>query len=172
MKMLKEIATESAWLMQSLRQGRSGDAIARVLDPAAPAVWKLAKYLLIGVLSVVVFYAFYLLFRVCVEMGMGMNFQENRFLWNTLAIFFAFVPTNFFTYLTNRKWVFVTGKHETSREFFLFTVAAAASFLVGEIGVWWIVRSYSVNDFYLTLSFIAVTTLFNYAFRKNIVFHE
>ncbi len=172
MKILREILTESHWLVQCLRQGRSGDAVARVLDPTAPTVWKIAKYLLIGSLSVVVFYLFYGLFRVCVEVGMGIKFHENRLLWNTLAIFFAFVPTNFFTYLTNRKWVFVAGKHDTSREFFLFTTAAAASFLVGEIGVWWIMRSYAVNDFFVTLSFIAMTTLFNYGFRKNFVFHE
>jgi putative flippase GtrA len=172
MKILKEILTESTWLLQSLQQGCSRDAIARVLDPAAPSVWKMAKYLLIGSLSVVVFYAFYGLFRLCVEMVLGIKFHDDRFFWNTLANFFAFVPTNFFTYLTNRKWVFVAGRHETSREFFLFTIVAAASFLVSTVGVWWIVRSYAVNDFMLTLSFISLTTLFNYAFRKNIVFHE
>lgn len=172
MKMLKHCLTEANWFLRALRQGRGHEAMTRVLDPGAPEIWKLAKYLVIGVLSVVVFYAFYGLFRLCVEIGMGIPFQENRFLWNTAGIFFAFIPTNLFTYVTNRKWVFVTGKHETSREFTLFTIAAAASFVVGEIGIWWLVKSHAINDLVLTLSFIGVTTLFNYAFRKNIVFHE
>lgn len=172
MKMLKESLTEASWFFRALSQGRRGEAMTRVLDPAAPEVWKIAKYLVIGSLSVVVFYAFYGLFRLCIESGMDIQFKDNRFLWNTAGLLFAFIPTNFFTYFTNKKWVFVSGKHGTSREFTLFTIAAAASFVVGEIGVWWLVQSHAINDFVLTLSFIGVTTLFNYAFRKNIVFHE
>jgi putative flippase GtrA len=172
MKILQDAITEMQWFLRSIHQGSCGDAVARILSPTAPEVWKLFKYLTIGVLSVVVFYAFLYLFRFFAANAFGVNLEENRFLWNSSAIFFAFVPTNFFTYFTNRKWVFVAGRHESKREFLLFTIAAAASFIVGEVGVYYAIIHTSVSDFYVSLVFIAMTTFFNYGFRKKIVFHE
>lgn len=171
MKLVRDMIDEAFWLLREWRAGRGREAVAVAMDPAAPPSWQIFKYLLIGGLSVFVFYGAYGLFRVAVEKALGFPFEDHRFAWNTAAIVVAFIPTNWFTYTTNRRWVFRSGKHAPAKEFFLFTLAAALSFLVGEIGAWWVIHHDLANDFVVTLSFIALSTIANFAFRKAIVFH-
>ena len=158
---LRQQASSNGW----------GRAIREVMRPDASPSWQFTKYLLIGGSSVFVFYAAYGLFRLLVELGMPGAFTEQRMLWNLLGIFVAFVPTNSFTYHTNRRWVFVDGKHSPKKEFVLFTAGAALSFVVSQLVAGALIQFTVVNDFIVTLSVIAVSTLVNFLFRKFCVFH-
>jgi putative flippase GtrA len=87
-----------------------------------------------------------------------------------LGIAFSFVPTNYFTYVTNKKWVFVSGKHDAKKEFMLFTLAAAMSFVVCQLGAYWLIQDGRLNDFLVSLSVIVISTFVNFVFRKCVVF--
>jgi len=158
---LRQQATAIGW----------GGAIREVLRPDSSASWQFTKYLFIGGSSVFVFYAAYGLFRLLVEWISPGAFTEQRMLWNLLGIFVAFIPTNSFTYQTNRRWVFMDGKHSQQKEFVLFTTGAALSFVVCQFVAGALIRYTGVNDFIVTLSVIAVSTLVNFLFRKFLVFH-
>ena len=139
--------------------------------PDVAGGWQLTKYLVIGLLSVFIFYAAYGIFRATVEtIGAG-SFSRDRLTWNMLGICVAFIPTNFFTYWTNKRWVFVGGRHEQQKEFFLFTLVAALSFIVSQGVVFLLIQDGRLNDFVVTLSVIICSTLTNFFFRKFLIFH-
>jgi putative flippase GtrA len=147
-----------------------GAAIAKVAAPTASASWQFTKYLVIGGSSVVVFYLSYGLFRFLVEQFQPRAFTEARLLWNMIAIAVAFIPTNFFTYNTNCRWVFVRGKHSAHKEFWLFTAAAAFSLVAGQWLAWFFISFTLVNDLMVTMGVIILSTLVNFLFRKLVVF--
>jgi putative flippase GtrA len=159
---LKQSATRRGW----------AEALREVLRPDSSSSWQFTKYLFIGGSSVLVFYAAYGLFRLIVEFLMPGAFTNQRMLWNLLGIFVAFVPTNSFTYQTNRRWVFVDGKHSLRKEFMLFTAGAALSFVVCQFVAGALMYYSALNDFIVTLAVIAVSTLVNFLFRKFVVFHS
>jgi putative flippase GtrA len=146
-------------------------ALAEILRPDAPGTWQINKYLLIGVSSIVVFYATYGIFRLASECLLPEVFATHRLAMNLAAIFIAFVPTNWFTYSTNRRWVFTGRRHAQSKEFTLFTLAAACSFLASQFLVAVLVLKSPLNDFVITLLVIVLSTAVNFAFRKFVVFH-
>jgi putative flippase GtrA len=146
-------------------------ALAAVLRPDAPGSWQFLKYLIIGGLSVFVFMGSCALFRLVAIHGMGASYEEHRIWWNMLEIAAGFIPTNAFTYETNRRWVFVAGKHEKKKEFVLFTVAALMSLVAGEWCAYAVMtQSPGVGDFLVKIAVIAMTTLVNFSFRKLVVF--
>jgi putative flippase GtrA len=110
------------------------------------------------------------LFRWLVIHLLGASYESHRLLWNLLEITFGFIPTNAFTYATNRRWVFVAGKHAPRKEFVLFTAAAAASFAAGQWAAWYLIMFSSVSDFLVKLGVIVISTLVNFVFRKLVVF--
>lgn len=140
--------------------------------PDVLGAWQLTKYLLIGVLSVFIFYAAYGIFRASVEWVSEGSFTRSRLIWNMLGICVAFIPTNYFTYWTNKRWVFVGGRHERQKEFFLFTLVAALSFIVSQGVVFLLIQDGRLNDFVVTLSVIVCSTLTNFFFRKFLIFHN
>lgn len=146
-------------------------ALAYVTRPDASPSWQFTKYLIIGCTAVLIFYGTYGAFRILVELLSPGAFTHQRMLWNLLAIFFAFIPTNSFTYHTNRRWVFVDGKHGPRKEFFLFTAGAAISFVVCQLVAAILIRYSHVNDMIVTLSVIVISTVVNFLFRKFFVFH-
>jgi len=146
-------------------------ALEEISSPDTKGSWQVIKYLIIGFLSIFVFYASYGFFRACVEIAQPGAFIRDRLLWNMLGILAAFIPTNFFTYRTNKRWVFKGGRHEQEKEFFLFTLVAASSFTVCQVAVWLLIQYSPVNDFLVTLCVIALSTLINYLFRKFVIFH-
>jgi putative flippase GtrA len=145
-------------------------AVAEVMRPDAPASWQLLKYLVIGGLSVVVFMLSCALFRLLAVHGLGASYAEHRILWNLMEIGVGFVPTNAFTYATNRRWVFVAGRHEQKKEFFLFTAAALISLAVAEGSAYAFMTKTPVGDFAIKLAVIAICTAVNFTFRKLVVF--
>jgi putative flippase GtrA len=149
-----------------------GASLEEVSRPDVEGAWQLTKYLVIGVISVIIFYAGYGSFRGAVELTGNGNFARNRLLWNMLGICVAFIPTNYFTYWTNKRWVFVGGKHEQNKEFFLFTLGAALSFVVSQLVVFLLIQDGRVNDFVVTIGVIIFSTLSNFVFRKFLVFHR
>jgi putative flippase GtrA len=147
-------------------------ALGEVLRPDAPGSWQLMKYLLIGGLSVVVFISSCALFRLMAVYGIGASYEEHRVFWNLLEIAAGFIPTNAFTYATNRRWVFVAGRHQQRKEFFLFTAAAFISLVVAEGSAYAFMTHTTVGDFLVKLAVIAICTFVNFTFRKLVVFHN
>lgn len=145
-------------------------ALAEILRPDAPGTWQINKYLLIGVSSILVFYASYGIFRLASESLFPGIFATHRLAMNLAAIFIAFVPTNWFTYSTNRRWVFIGGRHAQKKEFMLFTLAAVASFVASQFLVAALVLKTQLGDFVITLAVIVLSTLVNFLFRKFVVF--
>jgi putative flippase GtrA len=92
-------------------------------------------------------------------------------LWNLLGILVAFIPTNSFTYQTNRRWVFVAGKHSQKREFLLFTSGAAVTFVVCQLLAGFLINYTFIADYFILLIVIFASTLSNYIFRKCVVFN-
>jgi len=160
LQVLNRRATEVGWKTSVEEIGR----------PDVAGGWQLTKYLLIGVLSVFIFYAAYGTFRIAIELLVEGAFARHRLLWNLLGICVAFIPTNYFTYCTNKRWVFAAGRHERQKEFFLFTVVAALSFVASQGVVFLLIQDGRLNDFLVTLSVIFCSTLTNFFFRKFIVF--
>lgn len=146
-------------------------ACGEILRPDAPGTWQLSKYLFIGAASVLVFYGSYGIFRLLVEGLWPGAFTSRRLAMNLVAIFIAFIPTNWFTYSTNRRWVFTGGRHAQRKEFTLFTLAAACSFVASQFLVAVLVLKSPLNDFVITLLVIVLSTAVNFAFRKFVVFH-
>lgn len=147
-------------------------AIQDVIQPDASPSWQFTKYLFIGIAAVLIFYAVYGIFRILVESAIPGSFTHQRLFWNLIAIFIAFVPTNAFTYRTNRRWVFVNGRHAQKKEFLLFTTGAGLSFLVSQLIAGYLIVYAPVNDFFVTLSVIIISTIVNFLFRKFWVFHR
>ena len=145
-------------------------ALAEVMRPDAPGAWQLLKYLVIGGLSVVVFMVSCALFRLLAVYGLGASYTEHRVCWNLMEIGFGFIPTNAFTYATNRRWVFVAGRHEQKKEFFLFTAAALISLAVAEWSAYAFMTHTPIGDFAIKLAVIAICTAVNFTFRKMVVF--
>ena len=147
-------------------------AFSEVLRPDAPGSWQFTKYLLIGGLSVFVFLGSCALFRwLSIEL-LGASYESARLFWNLCEITAGFIPTNAFTYSTNRRWVFLSGKHAPRKEFILFTSAAAVSFGAGQLAAWYLITYCSVSDLLVKLGVIVISTLVNFVFRKLVVFHS
>jgi putative flippase GtrA len=157
---LKQLATKVGWK----------SAVRCICRPDASPSWQFTKYLIIGGTAVLIFYGAYGVFRILVELLSPGAFTHQRMLWNLLAIFFAFIPTNSFTYHTNRRWVFVDGKHSQQKEFILFTSGAALSLVSCQLVTVLLIRYSSVNDLMVTLSVIVISTVVNFLFRKFCVF--
>jgi putative flippase GtrA len=162
---------DAAALWSDVRRRGLKDAFSEVLRPDAPGTWQFTKYLAIGGLSVPVFLLSCGLFRWVACHLFGASYENHRLFWNLLENAFGFIPTNAFTYSTNKRWVFLPGKHESAKEFVLFTVAAAVSLTVGQIGAWYLITYCSVSDLLVKLGVIVVSTLANFVFRKLVVFH-
>ena len=168
----KQLITDLCELRQRANDVGWKSSLAEIRHPDVEGSWQFTKYLIIGATSVLVFYAAYGAFRVIAELCLDHPFSRNRLLWNMLGIFVAFVPTNYFTYATNRRWVFVDGRHGKNKEFFLFTLAAALSLVGSQLLVWVLIRDGRLNDFFITLMVIVISTLINFVFRKFVVFHS
>ncbi|BCU76926.1 GtrA family protein [Luteolibacter sp. LG18] len=162
---------DTAELVSDARARGWRPALATILSPEARGSWQFTKYLAIGGTSVVVFFAVCAVFRWA-AVALGASYGSQRLLWNLVEITVGFIPTNAFTYETNRRWVFVAGRHAPRKEFVLFTAAAAASFVAGQTAAWYLITYSHVNDFLVKLGVIVVSTLINYAFRKFVVFHS
>jgi putative flippase GtrA len=147
-------------------------ALSQVIRPDAPGPWQLLKYLIIGGLSVVVFISCCALFRLIAIYGLGASYEEHRIFWNLLEIAAGFIPTNAFTYATNRRWVFVAGRHHPRKEFFLFTAAALLSLVVAEGSAYAFMSQTAIGDFLVKIAVIVICTFVNFTFRKMVVFHN
>lgn len=163
---LKDV--QALWRDMRVRGWRP--AIAEVIRPDASGSWQLMKYLAIGGFSVVVFMACCALFRFIAVHALEASYDEHRVFWNLLEIAAGFIPTNAFTYATNRRWVFVAGKHHQRKEFFLFTTAAFVSLVVAEGSAYAFMTQTNIGDFLVKLAVIATCTFVNYTFRKVVVF--
>ena len=146
-------------------------ALAAVMRPDAPGSWQLIKYLVIGVLSVVIFMTVCALFRLLAVQVFGASYADHRVFWNLVEIAVGFVPTNAFTYATNRRWVFVAGRHHPRKEFILFSTAALLSIFAAEMCAYYFMTQSSWGDFLIKIAVIVISTVVNFTFRKLVVFH-
>ena len=157
-------------LLADMRLHGIKKSVAAVMRPDAPGSWQLLKYLVIGGLSVFVFIGVCALFRLLAIHGFRASYDNHRVFWNLLEITVGFIPTNAFTYATNRRWVFVAGKHHPRKEFLLFTAAALLSIFASEIVAYFFITHSSIGDFLIKIAVIVVSTVVNFTFRKMIVF--
>jgi len=158
----------AALLADAKERGWRG-ALSNILRPDAPGTWQFTKYLFIGGSSVIVFFAGCALFR-WIATACGASYVDHRLPWRLAEIAFGFIPTNAFTYETNRRWVFVAGKHAPRKEFALFTAAAIVSLIPGELTAAYLIAYSPATDFLVKLGVILVSTLVNFVFRKIVVF--
>jgi len=163
---------DAAALWSDGRRRGFRSAFAEVLRPDAPGTWQFTKYLLIGGLSVFVFLGSCALFRWAAIHLLDASYETSRLFWNLCEITAGFIPTNAFTYSTNRRWVFVAGKHAPQKEFVLFTASAAVSFAAGQVAAWYLITYSPVSDLLVKLGVIVISTLVNFVFRKLVVFHS
>ncbi len=147
-------------------------AISDVMRPDASSTWQMIKYLVIGALSVVIFMAVCALFRLIAIHAWAASYTEHRVLWNLVEIAVAFVPTNAFTYSTNRRWVFVVGRHNQGKEFILFSTGAIFSIIAAEFCAYYFITQSSWSDLFIKIAVIVISTIVNFTFRKLIVFHS
>ena len=102
--------------------------------------------------------------------------SDSQFQLNlTIALFCAFVPSNFFAYFSNRMFVFTPGRHTFFKEMSYFTIISAISFAGGELGKRAIVSAQPDNPYIVllaTLSFAISSALVNFIARKYLVFSK
>jgi hypothetical protein len=134
------------------------------------AYWQLIKYLGIGLFSALLFLAFCFLFRLIASLVLGASYTNYRLYWNLAEVSFAFFLTNAFTYEMNKKWVFVSGRYLPKKEFRLFTIASLFSLILAQLCVYSLVTHSHIGDFLIKLFVILICTIFNYSFRKFVVF--
>lgn len=158
-------------LVNDMRARGLRSALSEVMRPDAPGTWQLIKYLVIGVMSVVIFMAVCALFRLLAINVLGASYTDHRVFWNLLEIAVGFVPTNAFTYATNRRWVFVAGRHHQRKEFILFSTAALFSIIAAEMCAYYFMTQSSWGDFLIKIAVIVISTVVNFTFRKLVVFH-
>ena len=86
----------------------------------------------------------------------------------------GFIPCNFFTYYTNRAFVFSPSKHRKRTEFSWFTGLSLLSFGLGELGVYWVRLGYSDGGdsavMIATILFILIATAVNFITRRLFIF--
>jgi putative flippase GtrA len=157
-------------LLHDIHERGFACALRDVMRPDASGSWQFTKYLIIGGLSVLIFLLVCAIFRMLAISVMGADYASHRLFWNTLEIAVGFIPTNFFTYMTNRRWVFVDGRHHPRKEFYLFTAAAMVSIAIAEIVAYAFIQYSPLGDFLIKLAVIAVCTIANFLFRKWVVF--
>jgi putative flippase GtrA len=158
-------------LVNDARERGLQSAFSEVMRPDAPGTWQLIKYLVIGVLSVVIFMAVCALFRILAINVFDASYADHRVFWNLVEIAVGFVPTNAFTYATNRRWVFVAGRHHPRKEFILFSTAALFSIFAAEMCAYYFMTQSSWGDFLIKIAVIVISTVVNFTFRKLVVFH-
>jgi putative flippase GtrA len=162
--------------LKNLKQRASvvGLALAtrEVLQPNSSKSWQFTKYMIIGLTTVLVFYVSYETFRVISDSLIPNGFQQDRLLFNLVGITFAFIPSNFYAYHTNRRLVFTACKNESRKEFALFTAGAALTFIACQFTAGLLIQFTAINDFIVTLTVISVSTIVNYFFRKFYVFDD
>lgn len=86
-----------------------------------------------------------------------------------IALLAAFVPANLVAYFLNRIFVFTPGRHGYGKEFGMFMLVSAISFLGGELGKAWIVEM-GLSSLVASGAFAVSSALVNFGARKFVVF--
>lgn len=156
-------------LRELIQNGEWRSKIREIIAPEAGPFWQFAKYLVIGSASVFVFLGASYLLR-WIGRPLDPDVTAHRLLWLFAEITAGFIAANAFTYQTNRRWVFKTGRHSKNREFFLFTITAAGCFVAAQFLVYLLTSMTNANDLTIKLAVIALSTILNFMLRKTIVF--
>lgn len=163
------VSEEFQRLRGLIQNGEWRSKIREIIAPEASPFWQFAKYLVIGSASVFVFIGASYLLRWAGH-PMDPNAISHRLPWLLAEITVGFIAANAFTYYTNCRWVFKTGRHSRKREFFLFTITAASCFLAAQFLAYLLISMTYVNDLTIKLAVIALSTILNFMLRKKIVF--
>ena len=148
------------------------DIIADLKIRENPPLWaQFFKYGICGILSLlltycVVFYVQYKWPAYLDAKTLGTaQMQKNM----TVVLVSAFIPVNFFAYMTNRFFVFTPGKYSLMRELVIFTLVSALSLAGGEIGKRIIIH-YGYGAGIATAAFAISSAVVNFLARKFIIF--
>ena len=118
-----------------------------------------ALYIISGVLTTIVNILVYFLF---------VNLQVNYLVSNVLAWFFSVL----FAYVTNRIWVFESGKGNVLKEASLFYGGRIFSGIVDTGLMYLFIGILSIGDFTSKIIIQVIVVILNYVFSKLIVFKK
>lgn len=144
-----------------------------VTSKEAPPLVQFAKYGVCGVLATAVqvglFYCFALtIFPQALDhQNASLAARGNHAIYANLA---AFPFSNTLAYLTNVLWVFTTGRHNKTKEFFFFTIVSAVSFSVGLVAGPQLIKWFAVSTHLAEAGFVISSALVNFIIRKSFVF--
>lgn len=96
--------------------------------------------------------------------------ESSRALYASYANFTGFIVSDVFCYLVNRRFVFVPGRMKVWAEFLSFTAVAGLAILVGTGLMYALVRWLGIATSYGFLANMIASALFNYVFRKFVIF--
>jgi putative flippase GtrA len=136
---------------------------------------QLAKYVLFGVLAVVVHSVVFGLLawsRLLPHLISQGEPVERRVLFFVSASTVAFLVANLFAYYTNSKWVFMKGRHHTVTEVALFTLVGSIGFIVGlAVGIREILAG-SGGSWQASGALVVSATVVNFLTRKFVIFRR
>jgi len=139
----------------------------------APFLIQFGKYGVCGVISALVFTLAIFLGEYLAPQYFTSDLPLQQIAWNTAALhLIVFLPSNTFTYMLNRWFVFRSGRHSPRKEFMLFTLISLISFILGEIIPFWLINHSDLPRPAIHLAFIVAVAIANYTCRKLFVFEK
>ena len=143
------------------------------LREESPLWAQFTKYILLGFSALFIFIGTFMLVEfVWPEFLDRSLMKHSTHQWHmSIVLALAFIPSNLFSYFTNRSLVFTPGKHSLSREFTLFMLISLISFVGGELGKRWIIEM-GLPNIVAAISFAVSSAMINFVARKIIVFEN
>lgn len=159
--------------------------VSRILSPSSGSFWQFVKYGVIGVLSTIVQTAcFYVLAATCLRCLGGGDWavkhlglpsvdisDSARALRFAAATALAFVISNVFCWLMNRRFVFRAGKFFWLVEFAMFISVSGVAMAIATALSGFLIHQMGLMTSIAVLVEVVVSFLFNYFFRKFFIFH-
>lgn len=133
---------------------------------------QLIKYSIFGSFSAIAFYGTLFLLRLSFPSFIDEGLEQNVLSYH-VNIFnaLAFIPSCLVAYYTNRRFVFNTGRHTISKEFTLFMIVTALSFVAGVVGSRIVVEQFNLPGIAGSLGFGISSALINFLCRKFLIFN-
>lgn len=149
-------------------------------------IWQLMRYGIIGVLAtfvqLIVFYAFAIRIFSCLTpndwavIAFGFSAAEvsdaTRGLNFVICTTIAFVVSNFFCWVMNRKFVFVPGKFKWYIELGMFYAASTIAAALAIVLSWICINYFGLMTTLAVFVEIVVSFMVNYFVRKFLIFKE
>ena len=136
-----------------------------------PDTWlQFLTYSIFGAIATSILFLVYVTFEIFAPGYISSDLPTQERQTNLrVVMFIAFIPSNLFSYFTNRMFVFTPGRHSRAMELLIFTSISAISFTGGEIGKTYMVLLGHPN-WLAAFMFALCSALVNFATRKFLIF--